>query len=148
MLQLHSTCVSVNSLSAKEKNMATGKDCELCMRFEYLNFIQQSQSFYKTDCNFKWFHYKSLLYNNEVCHAGFKATLRGAYWNQTEGCKVHRQQWEDCRHTPCNSLQDQSLIFNPTMMEIPVFTLDAFTNLPLKGNPAAICPLKHVSKNI
>uniref|UniRef100_A0A3Q3WRG3 Uncharacterized protein n=1 Tax=Mola mola TaxID=94237 RepID=A0A3Q3WRG3_MOLML len=28
-------------------------------------------------------------------------------------------------------------------MEIPVFTVDAFTNLPLKGNPAAICPLKH-----
>ncbi|KAM8762901.1 phenazine biosynthesis-like domain-containing protein 1 [Acanthopagrus schlegelii] len=26
-------------------------------------------------------------------------------------------------------------------MEIPVFTLDAFTNLPFKGNPAAICPL-------
>lgn len=33
-------------------------------------------------------------------------------------------------------------------MEIPVFTVDAFTNLPLKGNPAAICPLNHVSKNI
>ncbi|XP_034727544.1 phenazine biosynthesis-like domain-containing protein 1 [Etheostoma cragini] len=28
-------------------------------------------------------------------------------------------------------------------MEIPVFTLDAFTNLPFKGNPAAICPLMH-----
>ncbi|XP_047437502.1 phenazine biosynthesis-like domain-containing protein 1 [Mugil cephalus] len=26
-------------------------------------------------------------------------------------------------------------------MEIEVFTLDAFTNLPFKGNPAAICPL-------
>ncbi|XP_070767319.1 phenazine biosynthesis-like domain-containing protein 1 [Enoplosus armatus] len=26
-------------------------------------------------------------------------------------------------------------------MEIPVFTIDAFTNLPFKGNPAAICPL-------
>ncbi|KAM9817040.1 phenazine biosynthesis-like domain-containing protein 1 [Neosynchiropus ocellatus] len=26
-------------------------------------------------------------------------------------------------------------------MEIPVFTVDAFTNLPFKGNPAAICPL-------
>ncbi|KAI3377090.1 hypothetical protein L3Q82_000290 [Scortum barcoo] len=28
-------------------------------------------------------------------------------------------------------------------MEIPVYTLDAFTNLPFKGNPAAICPLMH-----
>ncbi|XP_074469135.1 phenazine biosynthesis-like domain-containing protein 1 isoform X1 [Sebastes fasciatus] len=28
-------------------------------------------------------------------------------------------------------------------MEIPVFTIDAFTNLPFKGNPAAICPLMH-----
>ncbi|XP_071369263.1 phenazine biosynthesis-like domain-containing protein 1 isoform X2 [Centroberyx affinis] len=28
-------------------------------------------------------------------------------------------------------------------MEIPVFTVDAFTNLPFKGNPAAICPLLH-----
>lgn len=28
-------------------------------------------------------------------------------------------------------------------MEIPVFTLDAFTNLPFKGNPAAVCPLQH-----
>ncbi|TDH17196.1 hypothetical protein EPR50_G00005820 [Perca flavescens] len=28
-------------------------------------------------------------------------------------------------------------------MEIPVFTLDAFTNVPFKGNPAAICPLMH-----
>ncbi|XP_014827596.1 PREDICTED: phenazine biosynthesis-like domain-containing protein [Poecilia mexicana] len=28
-------------------------------------------------------------------------------------------------------------------MEIPVFTLDAFTNLPFKGNPAAVCPLLH-----
>ncbi|XP_037533956.1 phenazine biosynthesis-like domain-containing protein [Nematolebias whitei] len=28
-------------------------------------------------------------------------------------------------------------------MEIPVFTLDAFTNLPFKGNPAAVCPLVH-----
>ncbi|XP_042271851.1 phenazine biosynthesis-like domain-containing protein 1 [Thunnus maccoyii] len=28
-------------------------------------------------------------------------------------------------------------------MEIPVFTLDAFTNLPFKGNPAAVCPLMH-----
>lgn len=28
-------------------------------------------------------------------------------------------------------------------MEIPVFVLDAFTNLPFKGNPAAICPLMH-----
>uniref|UniRef100_A0A3Q4GBE6 Phenazine biosynthesis like protein domain containing n=1 Tax=Neolamprologus brichardi TaxID=32507 RepID=A0A3Q4GBE6_NEOBR len=27
-------------------------------------------------------------------------------------------------------------------MEIPVFTLDAFTNLPFKGNPAAVCPLQ------
>ncbi|XP_030270202.1 phenazine biosynthesis-like domain-containing protein 1 isoform X1 [Sparus aurata] len=34
-----------------------------------------------------------------------------------------------------------SLTFNLTIMEIPVFTLDAFTNLPFKGNPAAICPL-------
>ncbi|CAB1459759.1 unnamed protein product [Pleuronectes platessa] len=29
------------------------------------------------------------------------------------------------------------------MMEIPVFTVDAFTNLPFKGNPAAVCPLMH-----
>ncbi|KAF3686320.1 Phenazine biosynthesis-like domain-containing protein 2 [Channa argus] len=28
-------------------------------------------------------------------------------------------------------------------MEIPVFTVDAFTNLPFKGNPAAVCPLVH-----
>ncbi|XP_017274120.1 phenazine biosynthesis-like domain-containing protein 1 [Kryptolebias marmoratus] len=28
-------------------------------------------------------------------------------------------------------------------MEIPVFTLDSFTNLPFKGNPAAVCPLVH-----
>lgn len=41
-----------------------------------------------------------------------------------------------------------SLTFNLTIMEIPVFTLDAFTNLPFKGNPAAICPLMTVSKNI
>lgn len=33
-------------------------------------------------------------------------------------------------------------------MEIPVYTIDAFTNLPFKGNPAAVCPLMHVSKNI
>ncbi|XP_067092327.1 phenazine biosynthesis-like domain-containing protein isoform X1 [Osmerus mordax] len=26
-------------------------------------------------------------------------------------------------------------------MKIPVFTVDAFTNLPFKGNPAAVCPL-------
>lgn len=26
-------------------------------------------------------------------------------------------------------------------MEIPVYTVDAFSNLPFKGNPAAICPL-------
>uniref|UniRef100_A0A3Q3BRG9 Phenazine biosynthesis-like domain-containing protein 1 n=1 Tax=Haplochromis burtoni TaxID=8153 RepID=A0A3Q3BRG9_HAPBU len=30
-------------------------------------------------------------------------------------------------------------------MEIPVYTLDSFTNLPFKGNPAAICPLLHVT---
>ncbi|KAM9409214.1 phenazine biosynthesis-like domain-containing protein [Pholidichthys leucotaenia] len=28
-------------------------------------------------------------------------------------------------------------------MEIPVYTVDAFTNLPFKGNPAAVCPLMH-----
>ncbi|CDQ63947.1 unnamed protein product [Oncorhynchus mykiss] len=28
-------------------------------------------------------------------------------------------------------------------MEIPVFIVDAFTNLPFKGNPAAVCPLLH-----
>ncbi|XP_072236507.1 phenazine biosynthesis-like domain-containing protein 1 [Leuresthes tenuis] len=28
-------------------------------------------------------------------------------------------------------------------MEIPVFTVDAFTNLAFKGNPAAVCPLMH-----
>ncbi|KAM7015737.1 phenazine biosynthesis-like domain-containing protein 1 [Tautogolabrus adspersus] len=28
-------------------------------------------------------------------------------------------------------------------MEISVFTVDAFTNLPFKGNPAAVCPLLH-----
>lgn len=33
-------------------------------------------------------------------------------------------------------------------MEIPVFTVDAFTNVPFKGNPAAVCPITHVSKDI
>ncbi|KAG7482722.1 phenazine biosynthesis-like domain-containing protein [Solea senegalensis] len=28
-------------------------------------------------------------------------------------------------------------------MEISIFTVDAFTNLPFKGNPAAVCPLMH-----
>ncbi|XP_055010508.1 phenazine biosynthesis-like domain-containing protein isoform X2 [Boleophthalmus pectinirostris] len=28
-------------------------------------------------------------------------------------------------------------------MEIPVYTLDAFTSIPFKGNPAAVCPLQH-----
>ncbi|XP_019751433.1 phenazine biosynthesis-like domain-containing protein 2 isoform X3 [Hippocampus comes] len=28
-------------------------------------------------------------------------------------------------------------------MEIPIFIVDAFTNLPFKGNPAAVCLLKH-----
>ncbi|KAF7212611.1 phenazine biosynthesis-like protein domain containing [Nothobranchius furzeri] len=28
-------------------------------------------------------------------------------------------------------------------MEIQVFTMDSFTNLPFKGNPAAVCPLAH-----
>ncbi|XP_026234302.1 phenazine biosynthesis-like domain-containing protein 1 [Anabas testudineus] len=28
-------------------------------------------------------------------------------------------------------------------MEIPVFTIDAFTKVPFKGNPAAVCPLTH-----
>ncbi|KAM9766209.1 phenazine biosynthesis-like domain-containing protein 1 [Menidia menidia] len=28
-------------------------------------------------------------------------------------------------------------------MEIPVFTVDSFTNLAFKGNPAAVCPLLH-----
>ncbi|KAJ0002191.1 hypothetical protein NQD34_001987 [Periophthalmus magnuspinnatus] len=28
-------------------------------------------------------------------------------------------------------------------MEIPVYTLDAFTCIPFKGNPAAVCPLQH-----
>ncbi|XP_061621929.1 phenazine biosynthesis-like domain-containing protein 2 isoform X3 [Phyllopteryx taeniolatus] len=28
-------------------------------------------------------------------------------------------------------------------MEIPIFMVDAFTNLPFKGNPAAVCLLKH-----
>lgn len=32
-------------------------------------------------------------------------------------------------------------------MEIPIFVVDAFTNLPFKGNPAAVCLLKHVSSN-
>jgi len=30
-------------------------------------------------------------------------------------------------------------------MEIPIFTVDAFTNVPFKGNPAAVCLLEHVS---
>lgn len=30
-------------------------------------------------------------------------------------------------------------------MEIPVYTVDAFTNLPFKGNPAAVCLLENVS---
>ncbi|KAK1791828.1 hypothetical protein P4O66_013809, partial [Electrophorus voltai] len=29
------------------------------------------------------------------------------------------------------------------LMEIPVFTVDAFTNLPFKGNPAAVCLLEN-----
>ncbi|KAF3686319.1 Phenazine biosynthesis-like domain-containing protein 1 [Channa argus] len=32
-------------------------------------------------------------------------------------------------------------------MEIPVFTIDAFTNVPFKGNPAAVCPLMHELSN-
>ncbi|XP_028298882.1 phenazine biosynthesis-like domain-containing protein 1 [Gouania willdenowi] len=28
-------------------------------------------------------------------------------------------------------------------MEIPVFTVDAFTDVPFRGNPAAVCPLMH-----
>ncbi len=30
-------------------------------------------------------------------------------------------------------------------MEIPVFTVDAFTNVPFKGNPAAVCLIENVS---
>lgn len=30
-------------------------------------------------------------------------------------------------------------------MEIPIYTVDAFTNLPFKGNPAAVCLLENVS---
>ncbi|XP_056134074.1 phenazine biosynthesis-like domain-containing protein 1 isoform X2 [Lampris incognitus] len=32
-------------------------------------------------------------------------------------------------------------------MEISIFTVDAFTNLPFKGNPAAICPLSHALRD-
>lgn len=32
-----------------------------------------------------------------------------------------------------------------SLMEIPVYTVDAFTNLPFKGNPAAVCLLENVS---
>ncbi|XP_056113181.1 phenazine biosynthesis-like domain-containing protein [Rhinichthys klamathensis goyatoka] len=28
-------------------------------------------------------------------------------------------------------------------MEIPIFTVDAFTNVPFKGNPAAVCLIEH-----
>lgn len=49
--------------------------------------------------------------------------------------------WGDCRHTLSYFPQTQ----NRTIMEIPVFTVDAFTNLPFKGNPAAVFPLNHVS---
>ncbi|KAF3832518.1 hypothetical protein F7725_026183 [Dissostichus mawsoni] len=35
------------------------------------------------------------------------------------------------------------LVFSLIIMEIPVFTVDAFSNLPFRGNPAAICPLMH-----
>lgn len=47
----------------------------------------------------------------------------------------------DCRHTLSDFPQTQTR----TIMEIPVFTVDAFTNLPFKGNPAAVFPLNHVS---
>nr|XP_057945637.1 phenazine biosynthesis-like domain-containing protein isoform X2 [Doryrhamphus excisus] len=33
-------------------------------------------------------------------------------------------------------------------MEIPVFIVDAFTSLPFKGNPAAVCLLKHLSDEL
>lgn len=33
-------------------------------------------------------------------------------------------------------------------MKLPVFTVDSFTNVPLKGNPAAVCPLQHVSNRL
>lgn len=45
-------------------------------------------------------------------------------------------------------LRGDSFRFSLSIMEIPVFMLDAFTNLQFKGNPAAICPLMHVSKNL
>lgn len=45
-------------------------------------------------------------------------------------------------------LQAIFILFGLPTMEIPVFTLDAFTNLPFRGNPAAVCPLMHVSNNI
>jgi len=30
-------------------------------------------------------------------------------------------------------------------MDIPIFTVDAFTNVPFKGNPAAVCLMENVS---
>lgn len=41
-------------------------------------------------------------------------------------------------------LQTQHL----TIMEIPVFTIDAFTNVPFEGNPAAVCLLQQVSVDV
>ena len=32
-----------------------------------------------------------------------------------------------------------------TAMQIPIFTVDAFTNRPFSGNPAAVCLLENVS---
>lgn len=33
-------------------------------------------------------------------------------------------------------------------MEIPVFTIDAFTNVQFEGNPAAVCLLQQVSVDV
>lgn len=41
--------------------------------------------------------------------------------------------------------QHPAAIFSWTVMETPVFTVDAFTKSRFEGNPAAVCPLMHVS---
>lgn len=68
---------------------------------------------------------------------------RGVCWAQTQRVKSTFS-----RKSVLCVLKDSvhSSSFFSTIMEIPLFTVDAFTNLPFKGNPAAVCPLSHVSK--
>lgn len=75
------------------------------------------------------------------------STLFGFSWGETAETKhteskVHLDQLYE---TPCTTANCFTFSKDFTM-EVPVFTLDSFTNLPFKGNPAAVCPLMHVSK--